>query len=535
MDSRSQHIYRKVCIFQIVAVILSMGGLSLIAPGPMIGDEVGHFYLLKAIADNLPDLTLTYHIPVAWSDIAMERYCNHTFLWHIIGALVYRVLPWVFSVQLYHLLFFAQFLTVFYLFARDFTHRDYFCVCWALMLMWSIPMFLLFGTLFYKDVPVAAQIITVFYLIYRRKYSLSLMFWILALLLKETAVIMLPALLFYYIWRLHRVRAKMYVMVAASVLLTELTFVTEGMILTQVLPHTTPLIVEQLQAVVPWLGPVSRIAASSPETVEGGNCPGNLNILYNWLIYPGIGFWFGLWMAVVGAVWRLTRASRLSPLDWRVIVDSYGVISLLIAFSYIIPATMVLWPNNCDIRYYCPAMPFLIFSFAYWSGDLLRRMRWLLPLAAIILILQTGLVFHKIVKMRNLSPGIRGTIEFLEKQHAIIPEGRIFMYPEGNSRFFPYEAVWTRDNLYFDIMKADNRQRAAIWLNHRVVFVVVRKYMVSGAAPDVARFGSYPAAFVADLYKDRRRFPVLLENEQMVVFGIRNCRKTEKTALKNHR
>ncbi len=496
-----------------------MGAVGLLAPGPMIGDEVAHFYLLDAIATHLPGLTLTYYIPASWCPSALEHYCNHTFLWHLAGALIYRIVPHVFAVQVYQLLFFLQFLTVFYLFARDLTRRDYYIVSWALLLMWSIPMFLLFGVLFYKDVPVAAQIITVFYLIYRRKYIPSLIFWVVALLVKETAVIMLPALLFYYIWRLRRERIRMYAMVSSCFWLAAGTFIIEGVILMRVLPNTTPLIIEQLQSTFPWLGG-GTVVKSSPMTVEGGNCPGNLNVLYNWLIYPGLGFWLGLGMALWGVGIRFCRRRRRRSLWGRTVLSSYGVIALLIALSYIIPATLLLWPDNCDIRYYCPAMPFLIFSFVYWSRGLLHRFKFIFPVVAVVLLVQTGMVFSKIVKMRRLSPEVCEAITFLSEQKHGIPAARIFMYPEGNSRFFPYEAIWTRDNLYFDIMNAENRRRAEIWREHQVAFVVVRKYMESDIAPESPYFGTYPVHFVEDLRNDPRRFPLLLENAQIIVFGI---------------
>lgn len=519
MDPRTQSTYKKICILQIIMVVLTVAGIGILAPGPMIGDEVAHFYLLHNIAANLPDLTLTYHIPTAWSTVGLERFCNHSFLWHITGALIYRVIPHIFAIQLYQMLFVIQFIIVFFFFARDITRRDYFCVCWAMVLMWTMPMFLLFGTIFYKDIPVAAQIITAFYLLFRRKYVMSLLFWALALLLKETAVIMLPALLFYYIWRMRRVKIKMYVMVGSCLIVTALSFIIEGAILMEVLPERTPLIVEQLHKVMPWFDITSAAATASPETVEGGNCPGNLNVLNNWFIYPGIGLWIGFALALAGICRQAFRTPRLTPLDLRKIGSSYGVISLLIAMSYIIPATIALWPDNCDIRYYCPAIPFLIFWIAYWSADLIRKYRFMLPLLIAMLLAQTAAVSYKIIQLRTLSPELKEAIRFLKQQNTSPDNCRIFMYPEGNARFFPYEPIWTRGNLYFDIMTANNETKATLWKNNHVTFVVVKKYMESNQSPESTNFGSYPKKFVDDLHNDPMRFPVLFENRQIIIFG----------------
>jgi len=74
-------------IILITACSVLFVGLS--APQVMVGDEVTHYYMLKTQSQNLLQPNFTAEIPTNYGDSDIRQY-PHSFLWHYVGAVLYR-------------------------------------------------------------------------------------------------------------------------------------------------------------------------------------------------------------------------------------------------------------------------------------------------------------------------------------------------------------------------------------------------------------------------------------------------------------
>ncbi|MCI5145298.1 MAG: DUF2304 family protein, partial [Candidatus Electrothrix sp. AR3] len=189
-----------ICI-AVCAVFLV--GMS--APQVMVGDEVTHYYMLETQAKVLPLPNFKAEIPTGWGRTEVRTY-PHSFGWHYLGALLYRFSGGSFAaIQLFQALFLAQFLAVAYLLARSRQGVQTRAALPYLLILASIPMSLIFSVSFYQDIPMAAQVLTAFYLLRKNRWLLATLFMGFALGIKVTAILFFPAFfLCLFLWTIQR-------------------------------------------------------------------------------------------------------------------------------------------------------------------------------------------------------------------------------------------------------------------------------------------------------------------------------------------
>jgi len=96
-----------IVIFYSFLMVLAVGLLA--GKGPMVADEVVHYYMLVTQADKLPQGNIVAQIPMnGWT---YNRFYPHVFLWHYMGAAIWRLLGRSFAVvQVYQSVFWLQLL-----------------------------------------------------------------------------------------------------------------------------------------------------------------------------------------------------------------------------------------------------------------------------------------------------------------------------------------------------------------------------------------------------------------------------------------
>jgi hypothetical protein len=184
--------YLLLLLVVLLSVVVNLV-VGLLSHAPMIGDEVTHYFMLTNQADNLPTPTFESRIPVGWGGHEMRGY-PHVNGWHYIGALVYRFMGRTFaSVQIYHTFFWVQFLLAAGWLARRRNGKISRVPVLYVLLLATLPAASIFSVAQYQDIPAAAQILLAFSLAYYGHWLSGAIFMLLALSLKVTSFIFIPA------------------------------------------------------------------------------------------------------------------------------------------------------------------------------------------------------------------------------------------------------------------------------------------------------------------------------------------------------
>jgi hypothetical protein len=168
-----------------------------------------------------------------------------------------------------------------------------------------------------------------------------------------------------------------------------------------------------------------------------------------------------------------------------------------------------------DARFFLPGLPFLLLPLVEKTVSL-PRPKALISIIAAIAILQSGYVLAKTYRLRAITPAVQEGIDFLYKNP---PSGRIFMYPEGNYRFFPTQHEWYLGYQLRDFWGGDNDTRIKMLKRFNVGAIVVKKHLISPVDDDITNLGVYPPWFVKDIKQDSR-FVKLFENRDLIIFSI---------------
>lgn len=99
------------------------------------------------------------------------------------------------------------------------------------------------------------------------------------------------------------------------------------------------------------------------------------------------------------------------------------------------------------------------------------------------------------------------------------PAGHIFMYPEGNYRFFPAQHEWYLGYRLRDFWRADNDERLRLLKKFKVSLLVIKKYLIAPVDGHITNLGVYPVEFVEDIAADRR-FAKVFENNQVIIYAV---------------
>ena len=515
-----------------LAVLLT----GIITPQAMIGDEVTHYYMLVDQSKDLSRPNFHAHIPTGWGGDEVRRY-PHSCLWHYLGAMVYRLTGGSFlAVQVYHALFWLQFLWVSLLLARYGRDKKSYAPMLYLLVLASLPVSLIFSVAFYQDIPMIAQVLTSFYLLRKRRWLWASFFMALAVGMKISALLFLPA--FFILMGLWEGRAASWKSAVAALAISGIVLgsATWGMgwalkkyagakfYPQEQLEKAIKTVRENLPAmrstseqtaVTKPVMSAERVKTSSVRPVTPyeakiiANHPGDLRIPVNFLIYGGGILWLVLLAGVAALLYRRKRANALeengeSP--WWLFAVGISYIALSAYFVRTAP----------DARFFLPGIPFILLPFAEAVAGA-PKSKIIIAVVAAMAILQGGEVLKKTYDLRNVSPGLKEAISFLQ-QNPVSPP-RIFMYPEGNYRLFPYAHDWYLNYKLREFWKGDNDLRITMLRQFRIGAVVIKKHLIADVDDAITNLGVYPNYFVHDLEKDKR-FWKLFENKDVVVYSV---------------
>ena len=508
------------------AAVLLVGWL---APIPMVGDEVTHFHMLTTQSQCLTTPNFLAHIPVAFAESGYETRCYpHVFLWHYIGAVVYRLgggSPYL--LQLVHSLFWLQLLLALRAIARDRRHGDGVADLPALALAASLPMALIFAVVFYQDVPATAQVLTAFLLLRRRRWLLSAVFMALALSIKENMFLFLPAYTVLFVGagygrrRWAHIRSMVVAMLVILASCAAMAWSIQTYAGSDYYPvRMLKMCVSRALALLPASGESDGAGAAavvhSAKAVslydDGviAHHPGDLRNAANWLLYGGALLWPLLGLAGVGA-W-FTRFGR--PPARGAPAPSAGWLWLT-GLSYIALAAVLL-RTSPDARFFMPGLLFCLIPLSESAARVPYRKVWLSALV-MLAVAQTGAVLHKTYRLRHVPTGVGEAIRYLE---SVPPDpNRVFMYPEGNYRLFPCQHNWYLGYRLREFWKADNDQRLRMLRHANIGAIVIKKYMVGTLDKDMNNLGIYPDQFVRDLARDAR-FEKTLDNKHVTIYLV---------------
>lgn len=510
------------------AVVLCVG---LAVPGPMIGDEVTHYYMLKTQAECLPAPCFEAQIPIGSNGADKEyRHYPHAFMWHYTGAVLFRLTGSAVVVQIYHSLFLLQLLLIVLALVNDLGGSARNTSLLALLVVASLPMTLIFSVAFYQDVPAIAQVATAFYFLLRKRWLMAAVFMALALGIKDNMLLFLPAYLLMLaviawktvLWR------RILAVVGTLLILFLSCWLVYWALLRYAPAEYYPLTMMKvtINRVLVHLPCYSRSLAAGgddkgtqpshvplmitlyePNVIA--NHPGDLRNPMNWLVYGGGVFWLLLMTGIYGFFMAGTKIAEDGPamrkrFNWL----------WFIGLSYLALAYMFL--EAPEARFSLPGLIFLAIPLAGYAV-LVRGVKFWIWVFIVAALLQTGVVLHKTYLLRRVPEGIRQAIEYLSKDPPI--PNRVFMYPEGNYRFFPCPHDWYLNYELRSFWKGDNDRRLELLWKFKIGAIVVKKHLVGKIDPEMNNLGIYPDYFVKDLDSDSR-FRKVLENRDVIIYRL---------------
>lgn len=534
VDIREKRSIRGTIIGVPVIVLLASAailGVGLSAPQVMIGDEVTHFYMLANQAKDLSIPNFWAEIPMAAGDAEIRRY-PHSFFWHYIGAVFYSLSGGSFAaIQLYQTFFYIQFLVVAYLLAKDRGGVESRAALLYVVVLASLPLSLIFSVAFYQDVPMTAQVLTAFYFLRRQRWLLAALFMGLAIGMKVTASLFFPIFfLLVLVWQIRRdgwLKATVVLLCTCAIVLGTTWFIGKAIVkhgksefypqakLEKILKKGN----EALEAHFPRLSRLTGIDNINTElsarptaapAVENkppiiANHPGDLRIKVNFLIYGGGVMWLVTLCGLAGMMSRGSRsgAAGTSSLWLYLVGGTYTILTAWFA------------KTSPDARFFLPALPFLLLPLVEKAVHL-PKPKILISLVIAIAFLQGSYVLQKTYKLRALTSEIQQGIQYLQDNP---PSGRIFMYPEGNYRFFPAQHEWYLGYRLREFWHADNDGRLKLLRKYKVRLLVIKKYLIAPVDEKITNLGVYPDYFVKDISHDPK-FEKVFENRQLLIFKV---------------
>jgi hypothetical protein len=549
----------------ILIAVCSVFLVGISTPQVMVGDEVTHYYMMKTQAKVLPLPNFKAEIPTGWGATEVRTY-PHSFGWHYLGAIIYRITGGSFAaIQFYQALFLAQFLGAAYLLARSRRGVQTRSALPYLLILATVPMTLIFSVTFYQDIPMAAQILTAFYLLRQHRWLWATFFLGFALAMKVTAILFFPAFFIcLFVWTVRRCRiGKTAMIVCTSLLVIALCTWGLGKSI-NVYAGSTFYPLEKFHQIVHLVqekissrekepvktnkpgkisaGPaVRQLAASAttePQTLPEktpeyrakiiseqqasiiANHPGDLRIKANFFIYGGLLLWLLVSAGVVAAVLQLAGLRCKHPVRDK----SFWLWGVGLSYTFL--AAMFL-KSAPDARFFLPGLPFLLLPIAEQTVCL-PRPKWVISLLASLAILQGGYVLAKTYRLRQVTPELKAAISWLRANPPV--PAKVFMYPEGNYRLFPVPHEWYMNYHLREFWRADNDLRIAILRNFNVGAVVIKKNLIAPVVQEITNLGVYPDYFVRSIQQDDR-FHTVFENNTIRIVQVPDIKEPRQEHL----
>lgn len=557
-----------------LVAIWSIIGLSAIAvlitgfmaPDVMVGDEVTHYFIMQKQASDMSKPCFSADVPMAWGETIPRRY-PHVNGWHYIGAVIYNVFGKSFhSIQVYHALFFAQLMIFAFLLAKARKGTTSASIVLYLLSLASLPICLMFSVIFYQDVPVAAQVLTAFYFLRQRRWLLASIFMFLSILIKDTALVMIPAfLLLMALWMNKDGRKKLII---PSVALFIIVFALQGWffrhwirvtvdgvyypaVMYQKLEgkvkdlfkskkvdskekkeiHVPPAAEPQTRS-VPAVSkdaaePIQTLAqktepAAPDNSVKNENIPaqvtpyereilsthpGDLRNPKNFLLFGGGIIWLVILVGIAGGLLYgrkgTDKGDESSAWLWGV-----GLWYLIVS-AYILRTAP-------DARFFLPGLPFILLPLAEFAARIPKQ-RFCVAMIGALAILQSWQVLQKAYTLRKVTPELIEAVQHVKLNTPV--RQALFMYPEGNYRLFTCPHDWYLDNRLREFWKADNDKRIEMLIEHSIGMIVIKKYLIAPVDEGISNLGVYPDYFVRQIDADKR-FEKVFDNSQFVIYRV---------------
>lgn len=526
---RGTSLAAQVIIFVTVCSVFVVG---LSAPQVMIGDEVTHYYMMETQSQLLPQPNFEARIPTNWGTTEVRTY-PHSFLWHYLGAILHRLSGGSFAViQLYQALFMAQFLGVAYLLARSRRGVQTRSTLPYLLVLATIPMTLMFSVTFYQDIPMAAQILTGFYLLRKNRWLPASFFMCLAIGIKVTAILFFPAfficLLIWSVQR-HGILHALASFGCSAIIILMCTwglgksinvYAGSGFYPVEKVHKLVKIVRAKINSeqMKPANGSVAQHSGtpakrnqiiSEQDAAIIANHPGDLRIKENYFVYGGVLLWLMIFAGGISVV--LQRLGM--PCKHPVRETTWWLWGVGLSYSVLVAVFLKTAP---DARFFLPALPFLLLPIAE-KTVCLPRAKWFITLVASLAILQGGYVLAKTYNLRRINPELTDAISFLERMPPI--PNKVFMYPEGNYRLFPTPHEWYMNYHLRQFWRADNNTRLAMLHKYGVGAIVIKKYLIASVDSDITKLGVYPDYFVHEIKRDKR-FQKVFENSRVVIYQV---------------
>jgi hypothetical protein len=397
-----------------------------------------------------------------------------------------------------------------------------------------LPITLIFSVAFYQDVPMTAQILTAFYLLKRKRWFWPSLFVAFATFIKVTAILFFPAFyLLLFIWQVQNkgwiksclaCTCSLMIVLGVTWWLGRMIAVHgDNVFYPQVklekILKSTKRIVEFNLPVVSRKTELSEIKTnlsvkrslptqfkeSKPPIIA--NHPGDLRVKTNYVIYGGIVLWLVLLSGFAGGL-----HSRLSgTYDTKQRQSPFWL--YFVGLSYTVIAAWYL-KTAPDARFFLPGLPFILLPFVEKSVRL-PLPKIFISIIASLAILQAGYVLQKAYHLRALTPDTKEAIAYLQENP---PEGVVFMYPEGNYRYFP-QHEWYLGYRLREFWRGDNNYRLKLLGKFNIDAVVVKKYLIAQVDPEITNLGVYPVYFVKEIDQDSR-FVKIFENKNYVIYKV---------------
>lgn len=502
---------------------------------PMVADEVVHYFMLVTQADKLPAPNIDVEIPSFGSgNYSTTRY-PHVFLWHYIGSVLWRCFGRSFAtVQIYQTLFWLQLLmAVWLMIKKELPERqDLWLLCIAVL--GSLPMGILFSVLLFQGLPATAQIVTAFMFLRRKRYWWSVFFMGVALSVKITTFVVLPAyLVFLAIMSLEDGWKRAVLRSSLAVLLIVLSCVPMARAMRSFEFEYYPLAVakrcvESIHSGLQRKVSVAEIKGLDADPVDKGtgqpnedrkealshaairpeicNHPGDLRLPKNWIIYFGGVFWLVVAVSILAVSFTRFDCSNLFN----------GRMGLLCVGLWIALGTCIHVRSAPDARFFLASLPFIVVGMSCLLARI-RPSRILLSIVVAASVLQAGAVLAKTASLRRISGGIQEMIDF--KNESQIQPANYLMYPEGHPRFLSGTVIWYMDYQLRDFWALNNDRRIEMLQSYHVGSIIIKKNRICDVGADTIDLGLYPSSFVRDLDADSR-FVKVLDNSEVSIYLV---------------
>jgi len=491
--------------------------------------------MLATQAKDLSEPNFFAEIPMATGEIETRRY-PHSFLWHYGGALIYSATGGAFAaIQLYQLFFLVQLLGMAYLLARDREGVESRSALAYVLVLASLPLCLIFSVTFYQDVPMTAQVLTAFYLLRKQRWFVASLFMSLAIGFKVTASLFFPSyFLLLFFWQVQKtgwLKGTSVSFCALAIVLVSTWSIGRAIVtyghsefypqaqLERLIKNTQ----NAIESYIPVISKMTGVAnfntnlsarptvpqemKESPPPVIA-NHPGDLRIKENYLVYGGIVLWVVVLYGLIGKFfYRFSSRCSFSYSESSFWLYLVGGTYTLIAAWYI--------RTSPDARFFLPGLPFLLLPFVEKAVCLPKPKIFITVLAALAF-LQGGYVLQKTYRLRALTSGMQEGIQYLQENP---PVGHIFMYPEGNYRFFPVQHEWYLGYRLREFWRADNDIRLQLLNKFNVGLLVIKKHLIAPVDDEITNLGVYPVRFVEEIASDSR-FTKSFENDQLLIYEI---------------